>query len=320
MRRTTVLWLAVAISLVLAGCIIFGGVMTASGWNFTKLSTVQYETNEYEIKEGYKDISIITDTADIVLVPSEQGRYSVVCYEEKNAGHTVSVKDGTLEITLVDMKKWHERIGFNFGTPKITVYLPRGEYGALLVKSSTGNMEISKEFTFKSIDISESTGNVTSLASASEAIKINTSAGNILVESISAGSLDLSVSTGRIAVSALTCEGDVKIHVSTGKADLYDIACKNLTSSGDTGDLSLENVIATEKLILERTTGDILFEGCDAAEIFMQTATGHVTGSLLSDKVFITRTDTGKVDVPKTVTGGTCEIITDTGDIKITID
>ena len=61
------------------------------------------------------------------------------------------------------------------------------------------------------------------------------------------------------------------------------------------------------------------FEGSDAAEIFVQTSTGDVEGSLLSSKVFIANTDTGKVDVPKSITGGRCEITTDTGDIRISV-
>ena len=36
--------------------------------------------------------------------------------------------------------------------------------------------------------------------------------------------------------------------------------------------------------------------------------------------LFITNTDTGNVDVPKTVSGGKCEVVTDTGNIKITIN
>ena len=56
---------------------------------------------------------------------------------------------------------------------------------------------------------------------------------------------------------------------------------------------------------------------CDAAEIFVETDTGDVKGSLLSEKVFIPKSDTGDIKVPKTVTGGRCEITTDTGDIKI---
>jgi hypothetical protein len=40
-----------------------------------------------------------------------------------------------------------------------------------------------------------------------------------------------------------------------------DIVCKNLTSTGSTGDISLKNVIAAEKISIERSTGDVTFEG-----------------------------------------------------------
>ena len=70
---------------------------------------------------------------------------------------------------------------------------------------------------------------------------------------------------------------------------------------------------------MERSTGDVRMEGCDAAEIFILTDTGDVAGSLLSDKVFVVETDTGDVDVPRSAAGGRCEITTDTGDIRITV-
>ena len=63
----------------------------------------------------------------------------------------------------------------------------------------------------------------------------------------------------------------------------------------------------------------MIFKNCDAAELFVESDTGDVKGSLLTDKVFITESDTGRVNVPKTVTGGKCEIITNTGDIEIVI-
>ena len=88
-------------------------------------------------------------------------------------------------------------------------------------------------------------------------------------------------------------------------------------SSGSTGDISLNSVIAVEKFSVERSVGDVKFISCDAAEIYVKTDTGDITGNLLSNKVFITHTATGNVDVPKTAEGGRCEITTDTGDIKI---
>lgn len=45
-----------------------------------------------------------------------------------------------------------------------------------------------------------------------------------------------------------------------------------------------------------------------------------MTGSLLSDKIFFAQSDVGSVDVPKTTTGGICEITTATGAIEMTID
>ena len=280
MSKSVKTWLIIAASLVVAGGMIFTGVMTVLKWDFTKLSTVNYETNEYKIGEDYKNISIITKTADVLFVTTKE-ETSVVCHEQKNMKHSVSVQNGTLLIEIKDTRNWYEHIGINFGTSKITVYIPKAHYGEISVKSSTGDIGIEK---------------------------------------ITANTLDLCVSTGGITVSEVDCSGDVKIKVSTGKTNLTDIKCKNLISGGNTGDVCLKNVIATEKFSIERSTGDIKLAASDAAEIFIKTDTGDVKGSLLSEKVFVAQTDTGRIDVPKTVTGGKCEISTDTGDIKITVN
>ncbi len=319
MSKTTKIWLIIGTSLVLIGCIIFGGVMTMLKWDFTKLSTGKYETNHYEITENFKSISIITNTADVVFLSSENSKTSISCYQQRNAKHFVAVKDGVLVIKIVDTRKWYEHIGINFSTPKITVYIPQGEYGKLSVKANTSNVEIPEVFKFTSVDISVSTGDVKNYASALEDVKIKTTTGDICIEDASAGSLDLTVSTGKVTVFGVTCENDTSVGVSTGKVYLTDLECKNFSSNGNTGDISFKNVIAKEKFFIKRTTGDIKLNSCDAAELFIKTDTGDVKGSLLTSKVFITKTDTGKIDLPKTTSGGLCEVETDTGDIIIEI-
>lgn len=111
----------------------------------------------------------------------------------------------------------------------------------------------------------------------------------------------------------------MSVNVSTGRAYLTDVTCKSVTSRGSTGDLFLNAVVAADTITVRRSTGDIRFEGVDAAEIFADTDTGDVTGTLLTDKVFMVQTDTGRINVPKTTTGGRCEITTDTGDITLSI-
>lgn len=319
MCKKTRIWLMRAASLVVIGLIMFAAVMTAYNWDFTKLSTVKYETNAYEASGEFSNISINTDTADIFFAPSEDGKCKVVCYEPENTKHSVVVQDGTLTIDEVNERKWHDYIGISLETPKVTVYLPGTEYNVLTIKERTGDIEIPKNIRLASVDISTSTGDVKNYASASEVIKVKTSTGDIRVENISAGMLDLSVSTGRVTVSDVTCEGDVKINVSTGKTNITDIKCKNVRSGGKTGGISLMNVIATETFSIERSTGDVRLDSCDAAEIFVKTDTGDVTGNLLTDKVFIIQSYTGSIDVPKTMTGGKCEITTSTGDIRLDI-
>ena len=299
MRKTTKIWLIIAVSLVLVGCIIFTGVMSALKWDFRKLSTVKYQTNLYEITENFDDISIKTDTADIIFAVSDDGKCKVECYEDEKEKHSVTVQENTLVINIVNQKSWYDYIGINFGSPKITVYLPKTEYTLLVIKTSTGDIEIPKDFKFQNVDISLSTGDVDFYASASELIKIKASTGDISLENMSAGSLDITVSTGDV--------------------DLKNIECNSILSSGSTGDIHLKNVIAKEEFSIKRSTGDVKFNGCDAGEITIETDTGDVTGSLLSEKVFVTKTSTGKINVPNTVTGGKCEIKTDTGDIKITL-
>lgn len=323
MKTKTKVWFIIAASLVLLGGILFASVMTSLKWDFTELSTAEYEKNAYEIDEAFDGISIKSDTADIVFAPSEDGKCRVECYEEKDAKHSVTVKDETLTIELIDERTVYDfmgHIGLNFDTPKITVYLPKTEYTALYVEESTGDIEMPGIFTFKGADISLSTGCVDFYASVADALKIKTSTGNIKVKNLSAGALELSSSTGSITAWDISCGGDVSTKVSTGDVRLAGINCKNLVSKGSTGDITLKNVIATAKFSVERSTGDVEFYGCDAAEIYVKTNTGDVEGSLHSDKTFFVQTNTGDVEVPKTVSGGKCEIVTNTGDIEIDIE
>ena len=311
--------LVVAAALILTGSVIFCCAMAVIKWDFSELATSKIVTSTYDITDAFKDISVNVDTADVVILPAADGKCKVVCDERENAKHTVQVVNEKLSISLNSSEKWYEKFGINFGQTKITVYLPEGMYGALTVVLSTGDVEITQDKHFESIDVTGSTGDVKNYASATGAIKICLSTGSIFTENISAGWCDFSVSTGKIQASNINCNGDVAVVVSTGKANLSNLNCVNFQTTGDTGDLTLENVIASGKISVKRSTGDVTLDGVDAAELLVNMDTGDVTGVLLSDKVFITKTSTGTVDVPQSVSGGKCEVTTSTGDIKLKI-
>ncbi|MBQ4263284.1 MAG: DUF4097 family beta strand repeat protein [Bacilli bacterium] len=247
--KKTIIWIAITFCLLLVASVVL----------YSLSITVKLETNEYEIKETFENIKIITDTADIDFVLSENLNTLIICEEHKNIKHSVNVKENTLLVEVNDNRKWYEHIGIS--TSKITIYLSKNEYDEFIMESDTGNIRI---------------------------------------KSINANKLDLSTLTGNLKI--------------------VNTKCKNLFSESDTGNILLENVIASEKFKIETDTGDVKFKDSDASDIFVKTDTGNVTGNLLTDKVIFAESDTGNIDVPKVITDEKCEIITDTGDIKITID
>ncbi|MDE7339917.1 MAG: DUF4097 domain-containing protein [Lachnospiraceae bacterium] len=232
MRKTIIVWLMIAASLMLVGCILFLRVMS---------TLAKYETNTYEVDKAFSDISISTDTADILFALSDDGKCKVECYEKRNAKHSVTVENDVLVVRI--NKSWYDYIGYNLGSSKITVYLPKTEYNALSISESTGNVEIPKDYLFDNVDISLSTGGVNFCASVSKLVKIKAITGNIRVENTSAGALDLSVTTGKVAVSGVTCRDDITVDVVTGSAYLTDSSCRSVISSVITGSVSLDNVI-----------------------------------------------------------------------------
>ena len=307
-------WLVAALVCIAVGAIGFVAVLGINNWEFSIMSTGNYETNIHEINENFENINIETSTADIKFIISEDNT-KVECYENVKRKHKVEVKDNTLYIQELDERKWYEYISFTFKSPILNVYLSQTQFNNLVIHADTSKVNVAKDFSFNSIDIKTDTGDIDNYASCAENMTIKASTGDITVDNVSCKSLSLSVSTGRVEAKNIICSEDVKIKVSTGKTILTNLKCKNLSSDGDTGNITLNNVIASENIDIERSTGDVKFVDSDGGNIYVETDTGRVSGTLLTDKIFITRTDTGRVNVPNSTNGGRCEIKTDTGDI-----
>jgi DUF4097 and DUF4098 domain-containing protein YvlB len=318
MAKKTRIWLIVAVSLLLTGGILFTVAMSSLGWDFAKWSTAKHQMNKHTVSEEFDSISIHSEEAEVRLALAENGECRVECFEKANAAHTVMVEDGKLIITAVDNSKWYENL-FNFEEETITVYLPQKEYTLLSIVNQTGDVEVAKDFSFESAQVSATTGDIRWFSSVSGRIALNTTTGDIIIENISSGSMSLTVSTGQVHAMGVNCADVVNVQVSTGDVYLTNAACKNFVSGGSTGDITLKNVRAVERLSIERGTGDVRFDGCDGGEIVVKTGTGDVSGTLLSAKDFITETGTGSVNVPQSSSGGKCQIKTGTGDIHIRV-
>lgn len=290
----------ISVSLIVVGLLICGCGLLAAGFDFTKLSTERLTANIHNIEEDFTSISIDTDISDVRLELSEDGTCQVICLEEVNYFHNVSVVDNTLTITTQDDRTWYEHIGIFSGFHNVTLRLPKKAYEDLTIHGDTADVEIPKDFSFSWADITTTTGDIKWQES-----KVDT--------------LSLEVTTGDIRVSDI-------------------LFCKNITTKTQTGDITLSNIIATNDLIAKTTTGDVRFDRFDARSMDVKTTTGDVTGTLLAYKQFSVRTDTGSLRLPPmpddllsfvltdetgkelasgTAKPGPCKITTTTGDIRI---
>jgi len=295
-------WIAavIAVVLILIGAVLFTAALSSSDWRLSNLSTVEYTTHTYTMEESFEDILAVTSTADIILVPSEDESCKVVCMEAVKEPHSVTVKNGKLEILYSDTRKWYEHVtAFSMGNPQITIYLPEERFASINLQSATGSLQVPEGFSAKTLSLSSQTGDV----------ECNASAHSLLLET----------STGCIWAGNFAIEGHAEVYATTGLIHLDDIACQELTCSSSTGRITLAHVISQKKMDVRSDTGEIILDGCDAPDLLIRSSTGNIIGSLLTDKVFDAESDTGSVTVPASLSGGSCKIRTDTGDITIRV-
>ena len=292
-------WTITAVVLIVIGLLIGVAALASIGFDFKRLSMTEYATNTYDVKDSFHRITIKAHTEKIALLPSENETCTVVCHEDVNNPHKVRVEKDTLVIDSDWKFKWYIDFGALVEKQSITVYLPETIYQALSIDGDTGDVNIPADFTFDSIDVKLDTGDLSCRASVTGDLTVRTDTGKIELRDLSAGNISLKTDTGR--------------------NELVSITCTSLSSKGDTGSITMTDVIVSGPIRIERDTGSVRFDNCDAESIFVETDTGSVKGTLLTEKTFITKTDTGSIDVPRTTGGEICEIKTDTGDIRIEI-
>ena len=318
MRKSEKIMLIVAALLIAFGVVIFVAAMSWSNWDFESLSTESYETNTYSVTEDFRNISIDTKTADIQILSSEDDFCKVVCFASEKEKYHVSVENDVLTICAVYEKKWYDYIEIMAKTKKITLYLPKHQYDDLMIRESTGDIELFDEFVFKNVDISLKTGDISLKNVLAKSVALSLSTGDVTMVNVTCENFTFQGSAGDLHMKNVLAKS-VALSLSTGDVTMVNVTCENFTSQGSTGDLHMKNVLAEETIFIKKSTGDVEFEACDAEKVTIQMTTGDVEGSFLSGKYFDVRTNTGDVEIPHGSIGGICEITTSTGDIKIDI-
>ena len=312
------IWLTIALISIICGCSLFVISMSNIKWDFSKLDNTTYITQTYEINDDFNNISIESTTSDIEILSSEdESKVEVYCNE--NQENKVHVNNKDLLISTKQNKQFTKNISITNKKPYIKIYLTKNIIENLTINSSTGDVTLTKEFSFINVDIKLSTGDFTSYANVKNNFNLKTTTGNVYIKNTISESLQVDINSGKIVLEDLFIKNTITLASSTGKTYVSNVECNTFYSTANTGDININNLKVNDYMNVETTTGDIAFNDCLCQNINLTTSSGDVDGSLIGHMQIDAKSNSGKIEVDKDYQGGICQVRTTTGDIKITL-
>lgn len=299
--KTTKRIMLAALLLVILGAGMIVTALARGNYDWKEITTMSFVTKTYEVSEPFFGITVKDIESCVRVVRSSDDRCRVICPEEEDGSiyYTVSVNDGVLNVQCHDERKWYQHIGIFFEIPVVEVCLPEEEYQQLAVSTVSGRIEVAEGLAFEEVSLESVSGSVHMYAQAEKTLKAESNSGRVTIENASPEQLSAKTSSGRIELAHIRC-GEAAIQSTAGRMELTD-------------------VIAEKNLFAKNVSGSVNLDGCDAGAISIETTSGAVKGTLLSDKNFMANSSSGRVEIPRSNLGGDCEITTTSGSIRIEI-
>ena len=257
-------------------------------------------TTTYPVEGSFTDIAITDYYADVHLRPSRDGAISVSARDAEGVSRTVQVVNGTLTISRPEPTAGERIFHHEDDDPELTLYLPAGNYGALTVTTTSGDVETSAQLNFASASLTTVSGD----------IDLNGAVNGPVTCLSTSGDIELRCPTA----------GAVQIETTSGDVELTGCYVDSLNVLSTSGDIDLEHSVAAGAIVIDTTSGEISLERADAASLTLSTVSGEVEGSLLTSKNFSVSTSLGRVSVPTAdPAGAPCTVTTTSGDIRLVV-
>ena len=315
MKTRSIVLLIVAGALILVGAAVALGAVLSMNFDFKEMNTMTFTEKTYNIDEAFDSISVDGVECDVLLIPSTDSECKVVCNESDKITHTVEVENGTLTVKRHDERKWYQRMGIYWGKMVIKVYLPEGDYVSLDITTLSGNVEVPEGYSFDEAEIYNTSGNVSFFAAVKDTLSVKTVSGEQKIKNAAPEKLILKSTSGDIEVSSANSASDIKLETVSGSIEIEDADCRSVTAASTSGEITFERVTVKADIDIKSTSGEVELKRSDAASLKIVTVSGDVSGTLLSEKTFITDTVSGDVNVPSTASQNICEIKTTSGSI-----
>lgn len=315
MKKSKKIMMIAAAVMIAVGLVLSLGAMFAMKFDFSAMNTVSYETKTYTVGEAFSGVAVDETACDVRFCASNDGECKVICQESENISYSVAVEEGILHIERRDERRWYECIGVYFGEQEVSVYLPESSYKSLAANTRSGSLTVPQGFYFDTVDVQSTSGNIDLCVLAGGDLSAKTNSGNLHIDGSSAVALTAQTGSGGITLENTSASGDITVKTSSGNIILGEVKGKTVSAEAKSGNINFIGVIADESIDIENGSGNVELQRSDAASLSIKTNSGGVSGTLLTDKIYLANSSTGNVNVPKSVSGGKCEISTGSGNI-----
>lgn len=312
----SILCIAVGLGLMLASGLRSGGDLedVLSGVGYAERPTEK----TYNVDESFHSISVRESSADVQLLPAEDGRCRVTCGESERCHYRVSVEKDTLTVVREDKNKGHIGISFYSESIPVRIYLPEQSYRALTVDCTSGDVEAASGFRFDKAQISTGSGEITLEDFTAKGLALSSTSGDLRLSRCSLGSLQLNSTSGEIQLEESVCTGDAKLRATSGDITLEDSTLGSLDLSCTSGEVSLSRTVCDGALKVETTSGEISLGDVGAKSFDLSTTSGDVEGSVRGPVDFIVDTNSGDIHTSGGVRGAApCRVSTSSGDVDL---
>lgn len=344
MSKTKKIWIISASIAVAVGIIIAMLVDITTDFALFQEHNVITEVKTYSVDKEFKNIKVEDVEYDVFLVPTKDEKCKVVCNEGEKLYHTVEVVGDILTIKRINTRKWYESIyfGFSFGgwdSLKMTVYLPEKEYQDLYITTTSGDVLVEAPFKFSETKVYNTSGdvilsnitadNITATSTSGEVhisssnvkenLDLRTTSGDVSLSDVTAKNITSESTSGEVQVISANVKDELYSGTTSGDVNISNVKTQDVSVKSTSGDVELIGVISLGDLKAKTVSGEIDLDRCDGKFLNLETTSGDVDGSLLREKLFITDTTSGEVNVPIFTSDEKCMISTVSGDIEIVV-
>ncbi len=289
----------IKIALIVTASLLLGALLfLLLFFNTDSIFSVTVTERHQDITDAITSVEVDTEIYDVEIIRASGG--SAITVNENNKRPVMIYTSGAaLVIEEIEDESLAGFFARAFGKSKdckITVCIPTdNEFELIDISTETGNITIEDGFKAKRTELESETG-------------------NIALSDISTGALDISSETGNVSLESVASLA-TEIETNTGNISLWSSSAESLNIESDTGNVLVKESTVKKSTDVSTSSGNVSLDLFSSAGITVETGTGDISGRLTCEMIFYARSTTGKVSVPKSTSGGLCDIRSTTGNI-----